>query len=101
MKLCFNASIKQTLLADQKISEYEYMHFIFCILKSITLWPWSASELYRPSDRRLSAMSVPIFADRGCHMVSATEPHGHILDFLDRKQNYTHNTNQNQKSGHH
>jgi hypothetical protein len=26
---------------------------------------WSASELYRPSDRRLSAKLVPILADRG------------------------------------
>jgi hypothetical protein len=28
------------------------------------------------SDRRLSAKLVPTFADRGCHMVSATDPHG-------------------------
>jgi hypothetical protein len=28
-------------------------------------WPKSASELYRPSGRRLSATSVPTFADRG------------------------------------
>jgi hypothetical protein len=34
-----------------------------------TLWPESASELYRPSDRRLSAKLVPTFADRGCHVV--------------------------------
>jgi hypothetical protein len=30
-----------------------------------TLWLWSARELYRPSDRRLSARLVPTFADRG------------------------------------
>jgi hypothetical protein len=30
-----------------------------------TSWPESASELYRPSDCRLSAMLVPTFADRG------------------------------------
>jgi hypothetical protein len=35
----------------------------------------SASELYRPSDRRLSAMLVPTFVDRGCSVVSATDPH--------------------------
>jgi hypothetical protein len=29
--------------------------------KKITPWPQSASELYRPSDRRLSAKSVPSF----------------------------------------
>jgi hypothetical protein len=41
------------------------------ILKTIkinkkTPWPQSANELYRPSDRRLSAKLVPtFFADRG------------------------------------
>jgi hypothetical protein len=34
------------------------------------------SELYRPSDRRLSAKLVPTLADRGCRVVSATNPHG-------------------------
>jgi hypothetical protein len=29
-----------------------------------TQWPEYASELYRPSDRRLSAKLVPTFADR-------------------------------------
>jgi hypothetical protein len=33
------------------------------------------SELYRPSDRRLSVKLVPTFADRGCRVVSATDPH--------------------------
>jgi hypothetical protein len=37
-----------------------------------TPWPESASELYRPSDRHLSANLVPTFADRWCHVVSAT-----------------------------
>jgi hypothetical protein len=36
-------------------------------------WPESASELYRPSDRSLSAKLVLIFADRGCHVVSVTD----------------------------
>jgi hypothetical protein len=43
-------------------------------------------ELYWPSDRRLSAKSVPNFADRGCHVVSVTDPYGSILDFLDRSR---------------
>jgi hypothetical protein len=47
-------------------------------------WSESASELYRPSDRRLSAKLVPTFADRGCHVVSVTNPYGCILGFLDR-----------------
>jgi hypothetical protein len=42
------------------------------------------SELYRPSDRRLLAKLVPTFADRGCHVVSVTDPYDHILAFLDR-----------------
>jgi hypothetical protein len=51
-----------------------------------TPWPESASELYPPSDRRMSAMLVPTFADRGCHVVSVTDSHGRILDFLDRSR---------------
>jgi hypothetical protein len=51
-----------------------------------TPWPESASELYRPNDRRLSAKLVPIFADRGCHVVSVTDPYGRILGFLDRSR---------------
>jgi hypothetical protein len=41
------------------------------------------SELYRPSDRRLSVKLVPNFADRRCLVVSAKNPHGRILRFLD------------------
>jgi hypothetical protein len=32
--------------------------------------------IYRPSDRRLLAKFVPTFADRGCRVVSATDPPG-------------------------
>jgi hypothetical protein len=42
-------------------------------------WPESASELFRPSDRRLSAKLVPTFADIGCHAISVTDPYGRIL----------------------
>jgi hypothetical protein len=48
--------------------------------------PESASELYRPRDRRLSANLVPTVADRGCHVVSVTDPYGHILNFQDRSR---------------
>jgi hypothetical protein len=48
--------------------------------------PESASELYRPRDRRLSAKLVPTLADRGCHVDSVTDPYGSILDFLDRSR---------------
>jgi hypothetical protein len=40
------------------------------------------------SDRRLSAKLVPTFADRGCLVVSTTDPHGRILGFLDRSRYY-------------
>jgi hypothetical protein len=49
-----------------------------------TPWSESASELYRPSDRRLSAKLVPTFADRGFDVVSVTDPYGRILVFLYR-----------------
>jgi hypothetical protein len=51
-------------------------------------WPESATKLYQPSDCRLSAKLVPTFADRGCHMVSVTDPYGRILGFLDRSRYY-------------
>jgi hypothetical protein len=54
-------------------------------------WPESASELYRLSDRCLSAKLVPTFADRGCHMVSVTDPYGRILGFLDRTRYFLSN----------
>jgi hypothetical protein len=53
------------------------------IKKKLNPWPESSSELYRPSDL-LAENLVPTFADRGCHMVRATDPYGHILGFLDR-----------------
>jgi hypothetical protein len=34
------------------------------------------NELYRPSDCRLSAKLVPNLVNRGCRVVSATNPHG-------------------------
>jgi hypothetical protein len=57
---------------------------LFSFLKKNTPWSESASELCRPSDRRLLAKLVPTFADRGSHVVSVMDPYGRILDFLDR-----------------
>jgi hypothetical protein len=54
-----------------------------------TPWSESASELYRPSDRRLSAKWVPTFADKGCHVVGVTDPYGRTLDFLDRSRYFS------------
>jgi hypothetical protein len=55
---------------------------------AITITPWaeSASELYQPSDGRLSAKLVPTFAGRGSHVVSVTDPYGRILGFLARSR---------------
>jgi hypothetical protein len=44
------------------------------LTNQLTLWPESASEVYRPSDRRLSAKSLPFFADRMCYVISTTDP---------------------------
>jgi hypothetical protein len=41
------------------------------------------SELYRLSNRRLSAKLVPTFEDKGCRVVSTIYPHGRILVFLE------------------
>jgi hypothetical protein len=57
--------------------------------KQKTPWSESASELYRPSDRRLSAKWLPTFVDKGCHVVSATDPYGRILGFLDRSRYFS------------
>jgi hypothetical protein len=47
---------------------------------SLSPWPESASELYRPSYRRLSAKLVPTFADRGCHVVRVRDPYGRMFE---------------------
>jgi hypothetical protein len=50
------------------------------------MWPESTSELHRPSGCRLSAKLVPTFADRGCLVVSATDPCDRNLGFIDRSR---------------
>jgi hypothetical protein len=59
----------------------------FCVKE--TPWSESGSELYRPSDRRLSAKWLPTFADRGCNVASVTDPSGRILGFLDRSHYFS------------
>jgi hypothetical protein len=51
--------------------------------------PEPANELYRPSDRRLSAKLAPTSADRGCRVVSATDTYGRNLGFLDRSRYFS------------
>jgi hypothetical protein len=59
---------------------------VFKKLKKKTPWSESASELYRPSDRRFSEKWLLTFADKGCHVVGVTDPLGRILGFLDRSR---------------
>jgi hypothetical protein len=44
-------------------------------------WSESTSELYRPSDRRLSVTWLSTCADRRCHVVSVTDPSCRISRF--------------------
>jgi hypothetical protein len=64
-------------------------HSLSTSLITKTPWSESARELYRPSDRRLSAKWSPTFADRGCHVVSVTDPYGRILRFLHRSRYFS------------
>jgi hypothetical protein len=43
------------------------------VTKKQTPWPESASELYRPSDSRLSAELLPTFSVKGCRVVHAAD----------------------------
>jgi hypothetical protein len=54
------------------------------VLQHQTAYSESSSEIYWPSGRRLSVKLSPTVADRGSHVVSLTDPYGHIPGFLDR-----------------
>jgi hypothetical protein len=67
----------------QSITNTSDFQKYFSLIKKIP-WPESASELYRPSDNRLSAKLVPTFTHRRYYVVSVTDSYGRILGFLDR-----------------
>jgi hypothetical protein len=69
------------------------LHRLFKILSipKQTPWPEPMSELYRLSERHLSAKLAPTFVNRRCHVVSVTDPYGCILGFLGRTK-YTYIT---------
>jgi hypothetical protein len=67
-----------------KDNNHSHRYETILTTKKKTLWPESARELYRPSDRHLLAKLVPTFAVRGCHVVRVTDPYGRILGVLDR-----------------
>jgi hypothetical protein len=74
----------QNLLPRNIIDTSRFGLLLQCLKKSPL--PESASELYRPSGRRLSAKLVSKFADKECYMVSVTDPYGRILGFIDRSR---------------
>jgi hypothetical protein len=74
--------------SDCKSSLYVWLD-IWMVLKNKkqqTPCSESANELYWSSDRHLSAKLVPTFAEKGCHVVSMTDPYGRILGFVDRSR---------------
>jgi hypothetical protein len=64
------------------VSKHHPFSFIFNLGISM-VWVCKRTIL---SDRCLSAKLVPTFGDRGCHVVSVTNPYGLILDFLDQNR---------------
>jgi hypothetical protein len=57
--------------------------------KRKTPWSESASKLYRPSGRRLSAKWFPTFVDRECHVARVTDSYDRILGFLDSSRYFS------------
>jgi hypothetical protein len=69
------------------LNKHTHTHtYIYIQTNKQTPWSESASELHRPSDSRFSAKWLPTFEDKGCQVVSVTDPYGRILDFLDRSR---------------
>jgi hypothetical protein len=68
-------------------------YLINCLLLT-WLWSWLKNSVasFRkrtiPTERPplVGEVSVNFFADRGCHVVSVTDPYGRILDFLGRSR---------------
>jgi hypothetical protein len=67
-------------MSQEKV--YNLNTYEFVIIWKQNLWPESGSELYRPRDCSMSAKLVTTFADRGCPVVSVTDPYGLILGFI-------------------
>jgi hypothetical protein len=81
--------IKFVLFCYRYFSPLFLLPLLYAKKQNKTPWSESASELYQPSDRRLSAKWLPTFADKGCHVVSMTDPFGRILGFLDRSRHFS------------
>jgi hypothetical protein len=86
-------SVQRTLLVfPQDMLEIKSLNWLTCQgrlklkKKKLNSWSESASEIYRQIDSRLLAELLPTFADRGCLVVSSTDPLCRIFDFLDRSR---------------
>jgi hypothetical protein len=75
----FEERSKQSQIMTSHFSKEITLQQDLKLEKKKTPWSESVSELCRPSDRRLSAKQLPACADRGCHVVSVTDPSGRIL----------------------
>jgi hypothetical protein len=75
MMTCYNLRVISCHYTDRFLILFK--------LKKLNSVAW-VRERTIPSDCRLSAKWLPTFADRGCHVVSATDPYGRIVGFLDR-----------------
>jgi hypothetical protein len=80
-------------LFDEAVPDVEIIYRPIMLAMITYVWyikktprPESPCELYRPSNRRFSAKTVPTFVDKGCHVISVTDPYGRILAFLDRSR---------------
>jgi hypothetical protein len=74
----------RNLMEPNRKVRWKFQHRCFLLITTIiTPWPYSASELYRPSDRRLCQL-----ADRGCRVVSAADPYDSNLGILDWSRYY-------------
>jgi hypothetical protein len=75
------ARTRTAVVRSQRLTAWAVARHINLFNSNLTPWSESASELYRPSDRSFSAKCLPTFADKGCHVVSVTDPSGRISQF--------------------
>jgi hypothetical protein len=80
----FICCIRCILLGDWRIRS---KHIVHKLELNSTVW---VRERTIPTEyRRLSEKWLPTFADRGCHVVSVTDPYGRVLGFLDRNRYFS------------